>query len=229
MKPLVFGILIMLLAAPFMTEASRPVERTLTGCVIENRFYSVYPDQAYPIRLSPPVDLKPYEGKSISIKGWLHPGDLFSIKDGAAIQIVSTTCDVQSRKAISKQYILRYRLQALDLAKQGHFDEALAIIGKAFEIDGSDCDTYTDRAQIYCLNNDLKAVIKDVTVIKTGACANPKKANYLLLEDLGKCLEGKGRKGEALEVYRLAVDSCVGRGDDLCKQPLSEHIKRLGK
>lgn len=229
MKTLVFAILIILLATSFTAEASRPVERTLTGCVIENRFYSASPEKAYPIRLSQPVDLKPYEGKSVRIKGWLHPGDLFSIKDETVIQIMSDTCDARLRKSIGREYLLEYRLQATAMAAKGNFDEALVIIGKAFAIDNRDCDTYTDRAQIYCLKNDLNAARKDVTVIKTSACDNPQKANYLLLEYLGKCLEGKGNKMEALEVYRLAYDSCVGRGSDLCRQPLTEHIKRLGK
>ena len=231
MKRTILAILFSLMAAPFIAEATLPVERTLTGCVIENTFYSVYSgkdsSKAYRILLSQPVDLKPYEGKSVSMNGWLSPGDRFSIKDKTAIQVVSDTCDALSRKAIGKEYALNYRLQAGKVARQGNFDEALAIIGKAFKIDSSDCDTYTDRAEIYCMKNDFDAVARDVTVIKTGTCVNPTKANYLLLEDLGKCLEGKGRKTEALEVYRLAYDACVGRGGYLCEQPLAKHIKRL--
>ena len=231
MKRVVLAILLALIAPSFIAEATLPVERTLTGCVIENTFYSVYSgkdsSKAYRISLSQPVDLKPYEGKSVSMNGWLSPGDRFSIKDKTAIQVVSNTCDVRSRKTIGTEYAVNYRVQAGEMARQGKFDESLAIIDKAFKIDSSDCDTYTDRAVIYCMKNDFNAVAKDVTVIKTGVCVNPAKANYLLLEDLAKCLEGKGRKGEALKVYRLAYDACIGRGAYLCEQPLAKHIKRL--
>ena len=233
MKGVVLVILVVLMLSPVIAEATHPVQRTLTGCVVDNTFYSVYmgkdSGRAWRITLSPPFDLKPYEGKSVRVTGWLSPGDRFSIKDSTAIQVIGDICDAQSRKAIAGEYALNYRLLAGKAAKQGNFDEALATMDKAFKIDGSDCDTFTDRATIYCMKNDFSAAVKDLSVIKAGACANPKKANYLLLEDLAKCLEGKGKKGEALDAYRLARDACVGRGSRTCEQPLAEHIKRLGQ
>jgi len=233
MKGMVPVILVVLMLFPVIAEATRPVQKTLTGCVVDNTLYSVYlgenASRAWRIKVSPPVDLKPYEGKPVSVTGWLSPGDRFSIKDGTAIQVTGDTCDARSRKAIGREYALNYRLQAGAAAKQGNFDEALATIDKAFKIDGSDCDTFTDRATIYCMKNDLTAAVKDLSVIKTASCADPKKSNYLLLEDLAKCLEGKGRRGEALDAYRLARDACIGRGSPTCEQPLTDHIKRLGQ
>ena len=200
MNGMVPVILVVLMLFPVIAKATYPVQRTLTGCVIDNTFYSVYLDKdssrAWRITLAPPMDLKPYEGKSVHITGWLSPGDRFSIKDKTAMQVTGDACDARSRKAIAREHALNYRLQAGTAAKQGNFDEALTIIDKAFKIDGSDCDTFTDRATIYCMKNDFTAAAKDVSTIKTGACVNPKKANYLLLEDLAKCLESKGKEGK---------------------------------
>lgn len=232
MRITVLLVLVVVMVSPVAVEATYPVQRTLTGCVVDNTFYSVYlgkeDSRAWRIAISPPVDLKPYEGKAVRATGWLSPGDRFSINDKTAIQVTGDTCDARSRKAIDREYALNYRLQAGAAASRGNFDEALTTIDKAFKIDGSDCDTFTDRAAIYCMKNDFLAAVKDIAAIKTGACANPKKANYLLLEDLAKCLERKGKRGEALDAYRLALNACVGRGAGTCEQPLAEHIKRLG-
>lgn len=233
MKRMVLVIFFLLMSFPIIVEATYPVQRTLTGCVADNTFYSVYLDKeggrAWRITISPPVDLKPYEGKAVRVTGWLSPGDRFSIKDNTSIELTGAACDPRSRKAINSEYALNYRLQAGAAAKQGNFDEALSTIGKAFKIDNTDCDTYTDRAVIYCTKNDFNAAVKDMSVIKTKACANPKKANFLLLEDLGKCLEQKGKRDEALDAYRLARDACVGRGSTACEQRLAEQVKRLGR
>ncbi len=233
MKSVILLILVVLLVFPVIAQATYPVQRTLTGCVVDNTFYSIYLDKdsgrAYRINLSPPVDLKPYEGRPVRVTGWLSPGDRFSIKDKTSIEMTGAACDPRSRKAINSEYALNYRLQAGAAARQGNFDEALSTIDKAFKIDNTDCDTYTDRATIYCMKNDFGAALQDMSVIKTGACTNPKKANYLLLEDLGKCLEQKGKRDEALDAYRLARNACIGRGAPQCEQRLAEQIKRLGR
>jgi hypothetical protein len=125
------------------------------GYVVEGRLYSATSDIAYPVYLSPPVDLRSYEGKSLRIKGQLHPGTKFSIKDETAIQVTSNTCHARLRKAIDNDRPVAYRVEAGGMARKGNFSEALVVIGKALEIDSSDCGTYTDRAQIYCLNGEI--------------------------------------------------------------------------
>jgi len=78
------------------------------------------------------------------------------------------------------------------------------------------------------MKDDFEAVTRDVSVIKTGACANPRKANYLLLEDLGKLLESKGRRQEALEAYRIALDTCTSDGG-MCwsRETIEKDIQNL--
>ena len=61
--------------------ASRPVPRTITGCVSGGVFTS---DQGYVIRARGPgfaeYDLSRFEGRRIVVRGMLSPGDLFAVK-----------------------------------------------------------------------------------------------------------------------------------------------------
>lgn len=62
-------------------EASRPVPRTITGCVSAGVFTS---DDGYVIRARgagfEEYDLSRFEGRRISVQGMLSPGDLFAVK-----------------------------------------------------------------------------------------------------------------------------------------------------
>ncbi len=227
MKIILFAMLAGIVLFPLPGESSRPVEVTLTGCVLGNTFYSIKTDRAYPIRFSSPLDLAPYEGKTVSIRGWLSPGDRFSPLERTSPQVIKDTCDAEARKAINQLYSVQYRIDALKAAKNGNFNDAFLLINKALELDRTDCDTYTDRAHIHCMRNDFEAVARDVAIIKNGACANPKKANFLLLEDLGKLLESKGKKQEALEVYRIALDACVSYSTGICRETIEKDIQNL--
>ena len=231
MKNMVAMIFCVLMISPCIAEASVPVESTLTGCVEDGVFYSISLDKdsakAYKVPFTHPVDLKPYEGKPVRVSGWLSPGSKFTMHDKTAIQVTGDACDAISRKAIRRQHAVNYRVEADKAARKENFDKALTLMDKAFEIYPGDCDNYSDRAEIYCMKNDFGAVARDMSAIKTGACSNAAKANYLLLEDVAKCLERKGKRKEALDAYRLAYDGCVGRGEPNCKQPISQHIRRL--
>jgi hypothetical protein len=54
--------------------ASRPVQKTINGCVINGELYS---SDGYTIRVRN-LNLAPYEGKRIQVRGNLLPGDNFS-------------------------------------------------------------------------------------------------------------------------------------------------------
>ncbi len=226
MKIIFLAILLgMLLFSP-SAEASAPVTSTLTGCVFDNKFYSVKGDRAYPIQFSPELNLTMYEGKTLRIKGWLYPGDRFSIFEGTSPKVIKNTCEAGYRNAINRLYIVQFRIAALKAAKKGDFSEALMLINNAVDMDKTDCDTYADRAQIYCMNDDFVSASKDISAIKTGVCANHKKANYLMLQDLGRILERKGKKQEALEVYKIALDTCESHGK-MCMETIEKDIQNL--
>lgn len=69
----------LLLIAPAM--ASKPVPRTITGCVFSGTFvssdgYDIHPRYAD----GREVDLGPFEGHQVTISGDLLPGDAFIVK-----------------------------------------------------------------------------------------------------------------------------------------------------
>lgn len=70
---------VLMCAAPAL--ASRPVPRTITGCVSGGTFTS---DDGYVIRAKganfEDYDLGRFEGRRISVRGMLSPGDLFAVK-----------------------------------------------------------------------------------------------------------------------------------------------------
>lgn len=226
MKIIFLAILSGMLLMTSSAKASVPVESTLTGCVFDNKFYSVRADKAYPIHLSPELNLVLYEGKTVRIQGRLYPGDRFSIFEGMSPEVIRNTCEAGYRKAINRLYIIQFRIAALKAAKKGDFSEAFMFINNALNMDKTDCDTYIDRAQIYCMKEDFVSASRDISVIKTGACANHKKANYLMLQDLGRILESKGRKQEALEVYKIALDTCESHGK-ICMETIQKDIQNL--
>ena len=89
------------------SEASRPVKRTITGCVTQGKLYSVYKDAAQPagkssVRIYPIVvrgkQMTPYEGKKIRVNGYLQPGDRFT-PDPATVKVLGI-CDGATKKAI---------------------------------------------------------------------------------------------------------------------------------
>jgi hypothetical protein len=92
------------------SNASRPVPRTITGCVIKGKLYSIHigaPDAAgnksltvYPINIGN-LDLAPYEGKKIQVHGKLLPSDRF-IADLKSLRVLGP-CDKKARRAISEK------------------------------------------------------------------------------------------------------------------------------
>ena len=101
-------LLVIALALPLPAPASRPVPRTLEGCVLNGTFFSVYKGAAtetgprtvvYRIRVQN-LDLSPYEGKRIRLQGSLSPGDRFA-PDPKSLKVLGP-CDLDSRDAIIK-------------------------------------------------------------------------------------------------------------------------------
>jgi hypothetical protein len=91
-------------------DASRPVPRTITGCVIGGTLYSLYPSTSeatgkesvtvYRITVRD-LNLQPYEGKKIRVRGKLLPRDRFYAEPGS-VKVLGP-CDKASRRAISER------------------------------------------------------------------------------------------------------------------------------
>ncbi|ABK18651.1 hypothetical protein [Syntrophobacter fumaroxidans] len=107
----VIGIMVLCgltLAGP--AWASGPVPRTLTGCVIGGTLYSIHRGSADPAgkkqvtvyRINvQKLNLAPYEGKKIRVRGELLPRDRF-YADPSSVRVLGP-CDNASRRAISQR------------------------------------------------------------------------------------------------------------------------------
>lgn len=78
--------------APTESRASKPVPRTVTGCVIKGEL--VGDPYVYSVRLQTKdglerYDLAPYEGRLIRVKGSLLPGDILIAR---TVTVVSQAC-----------------------------------------------------------------------------------------------------------------------------------------
>lgn len=218
-------------------NASRPIVRTLRGCVVGGKFYSVrlYAEQdqgkpgyaAHKIELGD-MRLSSFEGRTVRITGSLSPGDFFTPKGPP--KVLSATCTGAFKRAIRRIEILEYRVRATDAARKGAFETALELVNHALTLDPSDCDSYVDRAYIFALRGDDSAAAENLGILKAGKCARPDGANYLLLNDVAKAFEKRGNHEMALSVYRMALHSCAHfyRPEDrsYCKE-YQENIRRV--
>jgi hypothetical protein len=112
MKRMIFVFLALLAICstlPYAASASRPVPRTLEGCVIKGVFYSVsqYKGETRVNRidcrtddLDHPISMSRYEGKKIKVSGLLSPGDVF-VPDLKTLKVLSP-CDRNTKKAITE-------------------------------------------------------------------------------------------------------------------------------
>lgn len=75
---LVVMLVVLALLAP-AARASRPVQKSGEGCVLDGQLYAFFGNTTvYRYTLTRPFDLGPYEGKRIELRGSLLPGDRFT-------------------------------------------------------------------------------------------------------------------------------------------------------
>lgn len=105
----VVSVIVLGWACVHESEASRPVSRTMIGCVVGGNLYSVgnrFPGEekrslvVYRITVRD-LNLAPYEGKKIRVQGRLLPGDRFT-PDPSTLSVLGP-CDNASSKAIREQ------------------------------------------------------------------------------------------------------------------------------
>ncbi len=214
-------LLLAIVFAAGAAEASKPVKRTLTGCVVDKVFYSV-DGRAYPISLAQTVDLTPFEGQGVAITGLLYPGDRFEPDAGTKPVQKQKVCPDASLRLIKHETVVRFRVDAGYAADAGDFTKAMDLIGKAMAfVTPPECDTFTDRAHILAQKGDLAAAKKDLAVIRAKKqCYVAGKMNPLLLQDVAKAMMAKGDKKGAVDALKLANAACDGNWcrDDITKE-----------
>lgn len=91
--------------------ASQPVKRVILGCVVNGNLYSVHKNYsrdpkapklvAYLLRVEG-LDVTPYEGKRVRVRGLLLPGDRFKA-DPLSLRVMGP-CGEAPRQAIRRLY-----------------------------------------------------------------------------------------------------------------------------
>ena len=140
-----------------------------------------------------------------------------------SIVVVKETCDGDDRAVIQKEFIMSYRVAGYKAAQKKDFDEALRLVNQALDMDPTLCGTYIDRALIYNLKGDFAAGAADIKRVKEGACVDPQGLNFLILEEIGATLEKAGKKSDAIELYRMGLDSCQS---DSCREAMDKSIRK---
>ncbi len=222
------AVVVVTVLAASHAEASKPVKRTLKGCVAEKVFFSIDGTMAYRISLPETFDVAAFEGQGISISGLLYPGDRFEPDDGAKPTLTEKTCPLPAVRAIKNDLVVRLRIDAEDAAKAGDFPKAHELIDNAFSIlTPPACDSFSDRAEILAREGDYKGMAKDLAVIRARKkCYVAGKVNPLLVEDVGKVLLAKGEKKLAIEALNLANAVCDG---DWCRDDIKKELAEAKK
>jgi hypothetical protein len=208
-------------------RASRAVEGTLTGCVIGGSFYSVYRGvQAHRTTLPASIDLFPLEGRTVRMVGLILPGNNF--RPTGAPEVLQATCAPHLVPAIRNDLIVDHRVKGQQAARKGDFKEAYRLFGIALMLNPAECDTYVDRAFVQALRGDRSAADADIGVLEKSECADPRRANYLLLEDVAKLFEQRDWRDGALKIYRMALAACEGSDTpEVCREQRNENIRRV--
>ncbi|MCC6999027.1 MAG: hypothetical protein IT370_30720 [Deltaproteobacteria bacterium] len=208
---LVAVVLALGFAAP-RARASKPVARTLTGCVIDGAFFSIDGRATYRIATAAEIDLKPLEGKAVKLRGLLSPGDRFVLAADARPEVTQQVCPSSSLRLIKGEQVISLRVEATKAADAGDQTRAMELIAQAMKLlSPVDCDTLTDHAYVLVMGGDMLAAGRDVTLIKTRKCFVARRMNPLLLQDLGNLLAKKGNRALALKVLQVALKECDGK------------------
>jgi hypothetical protein len=207
------------------------VERELAGCVVEGRFFSIWrdpatgkPDHAYPMRIDQEPSLAAYEGKAVSMRGTLMPGDLVYPENRVAPFVVKATCEEDSLAVIRKTFVMDYIVAGSKAAATKNFAEALRLVNLALALDKAFCGTYLARAEIQLRKGDIVSAMADITVVRRHACVQPEGLNFLVLEDIGALLEQAGKRADVIDLYTVGLESCRS---EPCRKSLNRSLKQL--
>ncbi|MEO8132479.1 MAG: hypothetical protein ABI831_00660 [Betaproteobacteria bacterium] len=194
----------------------------LTGCVVDNVFYSVE-GGTYRINTPPTLDLRPFEGNEVSLYGALSPGDRFNPGKDANPKVKQAACPAESLRRIKKYKVMRLSVDATKAADAGEFDRADKLIAQAMALSSPiACDTFAERAYVMALKGELVAAAKDLAIIKSKKCHVEGRMNPLLLQDVGIALRAQRDKGAAISAFGLALAAC---DSDPCRRAMAKDLQ----
>lgn len=147
-----------LAATPAVSSA--PIQRSITGCVIEGIFVT---STGYELtqrrRNGSMLDLTVFEGRALTLEGWLHPGDAYDITvaprdDGP--------CPDAIRQHAVKVLPWAFFKRSRNLYEAGDVNGALTAIDRALAIDPNLC-AYGWRATVREAAGQTDDAILDAT------------------------------------------------------------------
>jgi tetratricopeptide (TPR) repeat protein len=211
------------LLIPVQALGSRPVDIIIVGCVIDGMLFdagdSLPVKKVYMITVVPALNLTPYEGKMIRLRGKLTPGDRFhpDLEKGIA---VLEACEQETLAVIRQELPQAYRTRAEEMAENHDWSNAWKYINKAIKLDSSDCSLYLTRAKFYTTQEKFaEAAVDAQRAVQHGCDRYP---DWALLAEL---LEKLGKKSAAIDAYVKAVGVCGYKPD---RDKFLQKIEQLG-
>jgi len=216
-------ICIFCLLIPVQAMGSRPVPRVIVGCVIDGMLFSLH--DATPVKnanlitVEPPLNLTPYERKTIRVEGALSPGDRLRPDMAKGIKVLGT-CDQEASAAIRKKLPMAYQTKAEEMAENKDWGNAWRYINKAIELDSSDCSLYLTRTKFYRTQGKFIEAVTDAQRAVQHGCDR-----YPDWAFLGELLEKVGKNSAAIDAYAKAVGVCGYKPD---RDKFLQIIEQLG-
>ena len=211
------------LLIPVQALGSRPVDTIIVGCVIDGMLFDVGDSlpvkKVYMITVVPALNLTPYEGKKIRLRGKLSPADRFQPDLEKGIEVLGA-CDQETRAVIRKELPQAYSTKAEEMAENNDWSNAWKYINKAIQLDSSDCSLYLTRAKFYEKQGKFAEAVADVQRAVQHGCKR-----YPDWAFLAELLEKVGKISAAIDAYAQAVRVCGYKPD---RDKFLQKIEQLG-
>lgn len=162
-----FAVLSCLLFSPVPALASKPILRTFDGCVVDGLLISAsgYQFTLMHHRGVQRIIVSKYEGKRITIRGLLHPGDYFT-PDAPSLKVVGP-CTLMKNKRFVNAWAWGNRKVARNLHRLKRYGEALVRIDKALRLQPQNYAFYLTRGRIHLYSgNKAKARVDAQRALK---------------------------------------------------------------
>jgi hypothetical protein len=222
-------VVVILCLAAATAHASQPVKKTVTGCVVKGTFFFVDGDYSYRFSIAD-LDLAPFEGQTITMKGWLSPGDRFELEKDTKPTVKAKTCGPAMMRPIKRDEAVDLRLAAGREAKAGNWEKAIELSNDALAVmTPAECDSYVDRGTIFAQKGDLDSAKKDLAIVKARKpcfVLRTRKINFALLEDFAQAFIDKGDKKSGVTALELALANC---DSEICRPDLKKKIAEAKK
>jgi tetratricopeptide (TPR) repeat protein len=151
------------------------------GFFISRSFFHIKP-MTLPRQRGTALRPRAYEGKHITIRGWLYPGDRFVVEPGT-VRIIGA-CRLRKKPRFQNTLAWAHRTAARAFTTRGRLADALRHINRAIQIKPKVYAFYLTRARIKLQRKQRRAALADARRALTLAQDNTERAwcNALILQ-----------------------------------------------